>query len=50
MMRELFPDTTYGVDSGGDPDHITDLTYEEFQEFYRVHYHPSNSYIFLMGL
>ena len=36
MMRELFPDTTYGVDSGGDPDHITDLTYEEFQEFYRV--------------
>ena len=49
MMRELFPDTTYGVDSGGDPDHITDLTYGEFQEFYRVHYHPSNSYIFLYG-
>ena len=49
MMRELFPDTTYGVDSGGDPDHITDLTYEEFQEFYRVHYHPSNSYIYLYG-
>ena len=49
MMRELFPDTTYGVDSGGDPDHITDLTYEEIQEFYRVHYHPSNSYIFLYG-
>ncbi len=49
MMRELFPDTTYGVDSGGDPDYITDLTYEEFQEFYSVHYHPSNSYIFLYG-
>ena len=49
MMRELFPDNTYGVDSGGDPDHITDLTYEECQEFYRVHYHPSNSYIFLYG-
>ena len=49
MMRELFPDTTYGVDSGGDPDYIIDLTYEEFQEFYRVHYHPSNSYIFLYG-
>ena len=49
MMRELFPDTTYGVDSGGDPDYITDLTYEEFQEFYRVHFHPSNSYIFLYG-
>lgn len=49
IMHELFPDTTYGVDSGGDPDFITDLTYEQFQEFYRVHYHPSNSYIFLYG-
>ena len=48
-MRELFPNTTYGVDSGGDPDHITDLTYDQFKEFYRIHYHPANSYIFLYG-
>ena len=50
MMRELFPDTTYGVDSGGDPDHITDLTYEEFQEFYRVHYHHPIVIFSCMGL
>lgn len=49
LMHELFPDTTYGVDSGGNPEVIPDLTYEGFQEFYRVHYHPSNSYIFLYG-
>ncbi len=49
MMAELFPDTTYGVDSGGNPDHITDLTYEGFQQFYQQYYHPSNSYMFLYG-
>lgn len=47
MMHELFPDTTYGVDSGGNPDNITDLTYKGFQDFYHKFYHPSNSYIFL---
>ncbi|WP_273419286.1 insulinase family protein [Veillonella caviae] len=49
LMHELFPDTTYGVDSGGNPEVIPELTYEGFQEFYRTHYHPSNSYIFLYG-
>lgn len=49
LMHELFPDTTYGVDSGGNPDVIPELTYEGFQEFYHTHYHPSNSYIFLYG-
>ncbi len=41
MMRELFPDYYLGVD------YITDLTYEEFQEFYRIS--SINSYIFLYG-
>ncbi len=49
MMRELFPDTTLRVDSGGDPDYTTDLIYEEFQDLYCVHYHHLNSYIFLYG-
>ena len=49
LMHSLFPDTTYGVDSGGNPDNITDLTYEKFKKFYDVYYHPSNSYIFLYG-
>lgn len=49
MMAALFPDTTYGVDSGGDPDYITDLTFEGFVDFYKTYYQPSNSYIFLYG-
>lgn len=49
VMETLFPDTTYGVESGGDPDHIPDLTYDQFKAFYERHYHPSNAYFFLYG-
>jgi len=45
----LFPDTAYGVESGGDPADIPDLTYEQFLDFHRQYYHPSNSYIYLYG-
>ena len=48
-MHALFPDTVYGVESGGDPDHIPELSYEDFLEFHRTYYHPSNSYIYLYG-
>ena len=48
-QNTLFPDTSYGVESGGDPDCIPELTYEEFLEFHRNYYHPSNSYIYLYG-
>lgn len=49
VMRHLFPDTTYGVESGGDPDDIPGLTQEDFVAFHKRFYHPSNSYIFLYG-
>lgn len=49
IMNSLFPDTTYGVESGGDPEHIPELTYEEFLDFHRKYYNPSNAYIFLYG-
>jgi len=49
MMNSLFPDTTYGCESGGDPDCIPELTYEAFLDFHRKYYHPSNSYIYLYG-
>lgn len=45
----LFPDTPYGVESGGDPKSIPDLTYEDYLDFHRRYYHPSNSYIYLYG-
>ena len=49
MMHALFPDTCYGNESGGDPDYITDLSYEQFCAAHRRYYNPSNSYIFLDG-
>ena len=49
IINTLFPDTPYGVESGGDPDVIPDLTYEKFLEFHGKYYHPSNSYIYMYG-
>ena len=45
----LFPDTPYGVDSGGDPRVIPDLTYENFKAFHDKFYHPSNARIYFYG-
>lgn len=49
MMNSLYPHTTYGRESGGDPERIPDLSYEEFLDFHREYYHPSNCYIYLYG-
>jgi presequence protease len=54
MLREwsqqsLYPDITYGLDSGGDPKHIPDLTYEQLKSFHERHYHPSNAKAFFYG-
>jgi len=49
ISTALYPHTTYGFESGGDPDAIPELTYEQFLEFHRTYYHPSNSYIYLYG-
>ncbi|MFZ2488475.1 MAG: insulinase family protein [Anaerolineae bacterium] len=49
IQQSLFPDNAYGLDSGGDPAVMPDLTYEQFRNFYAHHYHPSNSYIFFYG-
>lgn len=49
ILNSLFPDTSYANESGGDPEVIPELTYEQFLEFHRKYYHPSNSYIYLYG-
>lgn len=49
IEKSLHENTAYGFESGGDPDYITDLTYEAFLDFHRKYYHPSNSYIYLYG-
>ena len=49
LNRMLFPDTAYGFNSGGDPEHIPDLTFDQFRARYLRHYHPSNAVIYLDG-
>ncbi len=49
ISRSIFGNTTYGFESGGDPAAIPDLTYENFLDFHRKYYHPSNAYFFLYG-
>jgi len=48
-QQALFPDNTYGVDSGGDPAVIPELTFAEFQEFHGKFYHPTNSRLWFYG-
>ncbi len=49
LYRLMFPDNCYRYSSGGDPEYITDLTYESFLEAHRTFYHPSNSKTYLDG-
>ncbi|WP_020209716.1 insulinase family protein [Gilvimarinus chinensis] len=49
LSSHLFPSNTYHYNSGGDPEHIPDLTYEQLQAFYRTHYHPSNAIFMTYG-
>ncbi|WIJ25987.1 insulinase family protein [Devosia sp. RR2S18] len=48
-QRSLYPDTTYGKSSGGDPKAIPDLTYQKFKRFHETFYHPSNTRAFFSG-
>jgi len=48
-QQALFPDNTYGVDSGGDPTVIPKLTWENFSGFHRKFYHPSNARVYFYG-
>eukprot|EP01127_Copromyxa_protea_P016926 TRINITY_DN5118_c0_g1_i1.p1 TRINITY_DN5118_c0_g1~~TRINITY_DN5118_c0_g1_i1.p1 ORF type:complete len:1008 (-),score=294.23 TRINITY_DN5118_c0_g1_i1:45-3068(-) len=49
LYEKLFPTITYRHNSGGDPETIRDLTWENLKEFHRVHYHPSNSWTCTYG-
>ncbi|MEI6123550.1 MAG: insulinase family protein [Bacteroidota bacterium] len=49
IYKNLFPDNTYGYESGGYPSAIPTLTSQEFLDFHKKFYTPENSYIFLYG-
>ncbi|AEV30255.1 putative Zn-dependent peptidase, insulinase [Sphaerochaeta pleomorpha str. Grapes] len=48
-VRALFPDTLYSYESGGIPEEIIKLDYQQFLSFYGKFYHPSNCRLFLYG-
>ena len=49
IERSLFPDHPYFHDSGGNPVHIPDLTYEQFKRYHETYYHPANALIWFYG-
>lgn len=49
LFSGLMPGSTYAHESGGDPKNIPDLSYEQFCDFHKHHYHPSNGTFFLYG-
>ncbi len=49
LSKYLFPTTTYHYNSGGEPDHIPDLSYTQLKTFYKSHYHPSNAIFMTFG-
>ena len=49
ILNALYPDTTYGYNSGGNPADIPKLTHEQLIAFHRRHYHPSNAYFYTYG-
>ncbi len=49
IKSSLLKGTPYEFESGGAPKSIPDLTEEDFLNFHRTYYHPSNSYIYLYG-
>lgn len=49
LCKYLYPTTTYHFNSGGEPEDIPDLTYQQLQDFYRTHYHPSNAIFMTYG-
>ncbi len=49
LQENLYPDTVYAFDSGGDPNVIPKLTYEQFCDYHRRYYSPANARFFLYG-
>ncbi len=49
LTKHLFGSTTYHFNSGGEPECIPDLSYQELIDFYKVHYHPSNAIFMTFG-
>ena len=45
----LYPDVSYRFNSGGVPEEIRTLTYEELKAFHAHYYHPTNAFFYSYG-
>ncbi len=48
-LEAMYKDTSYRFNSGGDPDEIVKLTYQDYQNFYHRHYTPENAMTYFYG-
>ena len=49
MFRTAFPGSVVGLDKGGYPDDIPNMTWESLKSYHDLYYHPSNCMAFLYG-
>ena len=49
LSSQLYGNSIYRFESGGDPDVIPELTQKEFIDYHEKYYHPSNSFTILYG-
>jgi Zn-dependent M16 (insulinase) family peptidase len=49
LCEHLYPTNTYHYNSGGEPENIPDLSYQQLKDFYKRHYHPSNAIFMTYG-
>lgn len=49
LSQAIYPNSVYSFNSGGDPEEILKLTYQDLVKFHQEYYHPSNSRMFTYG-
>lgn len=49
LTRHLYPTVTYRHNSGGEPEDIPTLTWQQLRDFHARYYHPSNAWFFSYG-
>jgi len=49
LQSKIFPTITYHYNSGGDPQDIPQLDYQQLKDFHALHYHPSNALFMTFG-
>ena len=49
LMNTLYPGSITGNVSGGDPDHIPEMEWQDLKDYHAAYYHPANALAFVYG-